>query len=164
MSNRLVKCRLCEQKNKQKDSYKHIEKDKNIYFCNKKHYKEFYEKKESRRKILEICDELFGTKVSTDTFFLRELKEYENNYKALQWLLEDRFIDIDISLSKDFRTLNFKIKYFFAIIKKDITNYINQQKINEVIYQPLEVVEINYKQVTRKKTIMEIIKENKKCY
>lgn len=161
MSNRLVKCRLCENKNKQKDSYKHIENGKNIYFCNEKHYKEFYERKEARKQILENCNQLFGIKVSTDTFFLKELKEYEGNYKALQWLLEDRFIDIDMSLSKEFRTLNFKIKYFFAIVKKDITNYINEQKLQSVVYQPLEITDTNYKQKQKKKTILEIIKENK---
>lgn len=160
MSNRLVKCRLCESKNKQKDSYKHIDNGKNIYFCNEKHYKEFYDNKHTRQEILDRCNELFGIRISTDTFFLKELKEYENNYKALLWLLEDRFIDIDISLSKEFRTLNFKVKYFFAIVKKDITNYIQQQKQKEVIYQPLEITYTNYKQKPKKKTILEILKEN----
>lgn len=160
MSNRLVKCRLCELKNKQKDSYQHIENGKNVYFCNEKHYKEFYDRKHTRQEILTKCNELFGIKVSTDTFFLKELKEYEGNYKALLWLLEDRFIDIDLSLSKEFRTLNFKIKYFFAIVKKDITNYIEQQKQSQVVYHELEITSTNYKQKKRRKTILEILKEN----
>lgn len=159
MSNRIVKCRLCELKIKQKDSYKYTENGKNIYFCNDTHYKEFYERKNTRQQIINLCNNLFGIKVSTDTLFLKELKEYEKYYKALLFLLQDKADYLSNSLSKEFRTLNYKIKYFFAIIKKDITNYIDKQKQSEIKYPVIEMSTTNYKQRKHKKTILEILGE-----
>lgn len=159
MSNRLVKCKYCLQKNKQKNSYKYVENNKNIYFCNEKHYKIYYQNKEDRQRILEMCDDLFQLKVSRDTFFLKELKEYEHNYREVRYLLEDMMLDLDLSLSKHFNSLNFKIRYFFAIVKKEIDKYKFKVKEENQKNTPLEICQVNFKKRKRKKTILEIIEE-----
>lgn len=159
MSNRLVKCKKCGEKNKQKDSYKHIHNGKNEYFCSEQHFKIYYEDKENRKQILDMCDDLFQLKVSKDTFFLKELKEYQNHYKELKYLLEDMMLDLDVSLSKNFNSLNFKIRYFFAIVKKEIDKYKYKVKQENVKYKDLEITNTNYKCKNKKKTILEIIEE-----
>lgn len=164
MSNRKVKCRFCEQFTIQKDAFKVVVNGKNEYYCNESHYKEAKQYKEDRQKILEICCDIFDYNVSKDTYFLKELKDVLGCTKSdtLKYYLEDNIIDLDVALSKDFATMVFKIKYFFAIVKRGLAQYEKQKKIEDnekILSSNIEIYSYKYKPRKQKKTWMEIIKE-----
>ena len=154
MSNRKVKCRFCEQFTIQKEAFKVVVNDKNEYYCNEEHYKQAKSKKENRKKVLDMCDELFEIKVSRDTLFLKELKIVTEDIKieTLADYISENMVDLDVSMAKDFKTLNFKIKYFFEIIRKNIQAFENEQKQDKKI-EHYQVEHINYKFKPRKRKI-----------
>lgn len=161
MSNRKVKCRLCEQFTIQKNAFKvAINDKKNEYYCNEEHYIQAKANKENRLKVLSMCDDLFEIKVSTDTLFLKELKEVVESTKieVLADYISENMIDLDVSMSKNFKTLNFKIKYFFAIIKKNIQTFEMEKKLDQKVeYYNVEHINYKFKPRKRKITWVEVI-------
>lgn len=154
MSNRRVKCRHCEQFTIQKEAFKVVINDKNEYYCNEEHYKQAKSQKENRARVLDMCDDLFEIKVSKDTFFLKELKTMTEGTKIeiIADYISENMIDLDISMAKDFKTLNFKIRYFFAIIRKNIQTFENEQKLDKKV-EHYQVEHINFKFKPRKRKI-----------
>lgn len=160
MSNRRVKCRFCDKFTIQKEAYKVSNNGKNEYYCNKEHYDQAVSNKENRAKVLDICDEIFEIKVSKDTFFLKELKVVTETTKleVLADYLSENMIDLDVALSKDFKTLNFKIRYFFAIVRKNIQAFELEQKAdNKVEHYEVEHIKYKFKPRKRKITWTELI-------
>lgn len=163
MSGRRVKCRFCEQFTTQKEAFKVVVKGKNEYYCNEEHYKEAIETKENRKKFLEMSCELFDYNVATDTYFLKELKEASLSLpiKTMRYYLEDNMIDLDVALAKDFKTLIFKVKYFFAIIKRGVAEYEKIRKIEsneKILTTNMEHYKYKFKPRRKKTTWVDIIK------
>ena len=160
MSNRRVKCRHCEEFTIQKEAFKVVINGKNEYYCNEEHYKQAKSIKENRVKVLTMCDDLFEINVSKDTFFLKELKLLTESTKieTVADYISDNMIDLDVSMSKNFKTLNFKIRYFFAIIRKNIQAFEQEKKADtKVEYYQVEHINYKFKPRKRKVTWVELI-------
>lgn len=164
MSNRKVKCRHCEQFTIQKDAFKVVVNGKNEYYCNESHYKEAKQHKENKQKILELCSEIFEYNVSKDRYFLKELNDVleDTESNILRDYIEENMIELDMALSKNFATIVFKIRYFFAVVKKNLMEYKQQKKAEsneKIISRNIEIYNYKYKPRRQKRTWMDIIKE-----
>lgn len=122
MSKRKVICRFCGKQNEQRESFKVTIKNRNEYYCNEEHYEELLLSKKNREKVLEMCCEIFDCRIDKDTLFLKELKDVleDSNIETLKICIEDNIIDLDVALSKEFKSIAYKIKYFFAIVKRNL--------------------------------------------
>lgn len=171
MSKRKVKCKYCLNELLQCDAYGITnEKEKKEYFCNEDHYIKRNNDKKNREIILNCCDEIFGLKVSMDKLFLKELKIFLETSKGevVANYLKDNILELDMAMSdKNFNLLNYKIKYFFAIVRKNIDVYkkIADAEKKEELYSELEIIEnVSFKPRHKKKTISEIIRSEKLKY
>lgn len=157
MSKRKVKCRYCEQFTTQGEAYKVVKKGKNEYYCNEEHYQNLIKRKNDRKDILRMCSEILEYNVTQDTYFLKSLKEVLETTKTenLRDYLKDNMIDLDMALAKDFKTLVFKVKYFFAIVKRGLIEYEEIKKIEEKNnkFKPNAIEQYNYKFKPRKRKV-----------
>lgn len=166
MSNRKVKCRFCEQFAIQKNAFKvPLDNGKNDYYCNKEHYEMLEQFKRNKQEVLEMCSDIFDYDVSKDRFFLKELNDIlkDADIDILKDILKENTIDIHMTLSsRAFATIIFKIKYFFAIVRKKAIEYKQQIKVENIeklSSRNLEIYSYRYKPRKQKKTWIDIIKE-----
>ena len=168
------KCRYCKKELKRQNAYKVTENNKNIYYCNEDHYLLYEKQLEKNRvqniiknKVFETIYEIFEEEQVTHTALYKEMNELDSIYgyrNILDYLNENKDMLSDIMSSKDFKNEYAKIRYFSAILKNNMSDFIKtsslkkENNINrEVEY---EDVSNNFHRKKKKKSLEEYEKES----
>lgn len=157
----LVKCKCCGMKNEREMMYKVVVNTKNEYYCNEEEYKVIVRNKKYKDNTYQIINNVFGYKV-INTMLFKELKSivdmagYEKLYK---YLLENEKRLTQI-MTKQFNNEIGRIRYFSAIIKNSIGDYIEtESNVTNVTYNIDDVEQVRYKKKERRKCIMDYLKD-----
>lgn len=171
----LVTCRICKEKIDKDIAFKIGERR---YCCSEEEYlhnleekeKELLEAQETKRKSNEIKDEtfniiceLFERKI-TNSILFKELKELDETYtyENVYLYIHDNFDFLNRTINgKKFSSEYAKIRYFFAIIKNNIVDYLEikkdeieeQEYIKNIEY---DIPEIRYKSKNKRRALYDI--------
>ena len=173
MATNLVICKICKEKIDRDLAFKVGTRS---YYCNKSEYLSYLNNKKSKNKskkktkqeTMELIFEVFEYEV-TNTLLSNELRElaklytYDNIYSYIQ----ENFEHLNKSLHPttfEFNGERGKIKYFLAIIKNHIVDYLNNKKIekenteylNEEINYDGIFENVKYKEKNKRRALYEI--------
>lgn len=144
----LVKCKGCSNKVDRKEAYKVVINNKNNYYCNVNEYEQLNIEKESKAKVLELVFEIIGE--TTNTAIYKELTDISkvHTYKKILDYIEENYIKLNEIMSMQFEREYGKIRYFTAIIKNEIGDFV--ATINEENDEELDLIDqiedVKYKQ------------------
>jgi hypothetical protein len=168
----LVTCRACKTKIDRDLAFKVGERS---YYCTEKEYLSYLTEKEEKNKktttpkkktkkdVLNLVFELFGYEV-TNSALSNELRALSKlyTYDGIYSYIKDNYKFLDkIINGKDFEKEYGKIRYFTAIIKNNIVDYLNLQKekIDEQQYiQNIEydIPDVKYKTKHKRRALYDI--------
>lgn len=154
----LVTCKKCKAKIDRDGAYKVIVKNKNNYYCSQSEYDNMVLENESRLKAIDLSFELIGN--TTNTALLKELSEIAkvHSYQKIKRYLESEFDYINKSMRKNFVNEYAKIRYFVAIIKNQIGDFMINEKTAETLSY-IDIVEDVKYSPTKRKSFNELIDE-----
>lgn len=152
-----VTCKICKKKIERDAAYKIIINGKNQYYCSEKEYLDDLEEKQSRFEVFEICKEILGG--TTNTLIFKDMTEISSihSYKKIKGYLLENKDKLNGFMNRNFNGEYGKIKYFMVIVKNNIGDYIQENKIERNI--EVETTEVNYKARPRKKSLNQFINE-----
>ena len=156
MVNILVKCRICGNKVERNDAYKVVVNGKNEYYCNEKEYEQKKKQTIDKENTIKIINEIFGYEITNSVFF-KELKALSenNSYEKIYSFIYDNKQMLDRALSKDFTSEYGKIKYFSAIIKNNIVDYVIYDE-SYITNNKYEILDIKYKAKKKRRAMVDI--------
>lgn len=157
----LVKCRYCGDKHERNEMYKVVVNNKNEYYCNGDEYITVQKNKEYKSQTYNIINEIFGYKV-INTLLFKELKTIValSSYENLYGYLNHNINQLKQIMNKQFNNEVGKIRYFSAIVKNNITDYIEvENDVTTVTYDINDIEKTKYKPKQRRKCIMDYLKE-----
>lgn len=158
-----VKCKGCGNPVERKDAYKIIKNGTNHYYCNEEEYKEILNKKEIRDNMNLEIENIFGYKV-TNTALYKEISLINNSFtneQILAYLKANHQYLSDI-LNKDYKSEYAKIRYFSAILKNSLADFVRIEKKQSEIKKEVIMdmsVKSNFKPRARKKSLNDIENE-----
>lgn len=146
----LVKCKSCGNKIERDKSFKIVISGKNYYYCNEEEYKSIVKNKELKDNTYETIYQIFQYKVTNTTLFkeinsLLPIYEYEMIY---HYLLDNKEYLTNV-LQKSFQNEYSKIRYFSAILKNSLSDYLLPEKKEKKEIE-IEFVSMS-KQTTKKR-------------
>lgn len=153
----LVKCKICKDKKIDRDTaYKVTINGKNQYYCNVDEYVRFNTENESRFKVIDLAFEIIGK--TTNTSLMKDLSEIAkiHTYTKMIKYMEANLHDIYTFMNKDFTSEYGKIRYFTAIIKNSIGDFVEKKQDTEVYVDVVE--EVKYTP-TKKKSFSDFLDE-----
>ena len=149
----LVKCKGCQQKVDRDIAYKVVSNGKNNYYCNKQEYEDIKNLKEVKdNTYLKIYD-IFGRKI-TNTILFKEINELAIvfGYEKIFAYLESNYSYLCNVMSKEFSSEYGQIRYFSAILKNSLADFIIEKRLPEKELV-IDIPKDNYKQRKRKKSL-----------
>lgn len=174
MANTLVTCRACKTKIDRDLAFKVGERS---YYCSEKEYlshlkdkkenkkkdtKSNKPKKKTRKDVLNLVFELFGYEV-TNSALSNELRALSKiyTYDGVYTYIHGNFKFLDKTINgRDFDKEYGKIRYFSAIIKNNIVDYLNIKKdeIEEEYVKDIEydIPEVKYKEKHKRRALYDI--------
>lgn len=156
----LVKCQSCGNKIEKNEAFKVTVGKVNKYYCNENEYSIIKEKKEIKDNIFNEIFKCFDRKITNSALF-SEIIELEKIYgyeKIYMYIVDNSSYISDIMASKDFVSEYAQIRYFAAILKNNLTNYIIKKEPIEK-HIDIEILETRFKQRKKKRTLSEIEEE-----
>jgi hypothetical protein len=144
----LVKCKICKNKIDRDTAYRVVVKDKNQYYCNVDEFVGFNTENESRFKVIDLAFEIIGK--TTNTILMKDLSEIAkiHTYTKILKYMESNLHDIYTFMNKDFTSEYGKIRYFTAIIKNSIGDFVEKKQDTNVYVDVIE--EVKYTPVKKK--------------
>lgn len=125
-----VKCRGCGSLVEREKAYRRTVNGKNAYWCSEQEYNRIEDKKKNGPRVISLVEDIFGHPIEDP-----ELKKEKKKWNALA---DDEVIlsylrtnkeKLMKSMSKPFQSERNKIRYFSAIIKNSISEYIVPQEV-----------------------------------
>lgn len=156
----LVKCK-CHGEKKDRDSlFKIVINGKNEYYCSEVEYLNIQIEKESRIEILNSVNEIFGY-IITNTIWFKELSMLEKTftYTKISSYINNNRNKLTQYMNKQFNNEYSKIKYFTTILRNNLADYIIPTITKENIISVEEIISVNYKAKSKKKSLSEFINE-----
>lgn len=141
-----VTCQICKKKIEKDTAYKRVIGKTNKYFCSEQEWQEEENKKkkaqEDKDKVYNLICDMFGYQIQNSQFFAEwtlwnKLKSNEIIYKYLREN-EDYLCRV---CDKSFNSEYQKIRYFSAILKNSLRDYMVKEPVVEV---PKVVIEEHY--------------------
>lgn len=153
----LVKCKICKEKIDRNTAYKVVVKDKNQYYCNVDEFVKFNTENESRFKVIDLSFEIIGK--TTNTGLMKDLSDIAkvHTYSKILKYMEANLHEIYKFMNKDFTSEYGKIRYFTAIIKNSIGDFVEKKEDTEV-YGVDIIEEVKYTP-TKKKSFTDFLDE-----
>ena len=144
----LVKCKGCGTKVDRKEAFKVVVNNKNNYYCNASEYETLNIEKESKAKVLELVFEIIGE--TTNTAIYKELTDIAkvHTYKKILDYIEENFIKLNDAMNMHFEREYGKIRYFTAIIKNEIGDFVatTEEENDDVLDLIDQIEDVKYKQ------------------
>ena len=159
MVNILVKCRICGNKVERNDAYKVVVNGKNEYYCNEKEFQNKFKDKFDKIKTINLINEIFGYEV-INTEMRNELKEISKTHsyeKIYSYLYENKSM-LERYMNKHFDSERGKIRYFLAIIKNNISDYVIYDE-SYITNNEYEILDIKYKPKKKRRAMCDIERE-----
>lgn len=156
----LVKCKICGNKVDRDVAYKIVIDRKNNYYCNENEYNEWKSAKDIKDGTYLIIYDIFGRKI-TNTILYKEIGELSDIYgfKKIYAYLKENERYLTETMGKDFKSEYAQIRYFTAILKNSLSDFIESNK--QVIPKSInsEPIDMKYRQIKRRRSISEIEEE-----
>ena len=155
----LVKCVHCGEKIDRDLAFKVRVGKVNKYYCTEMEYKTEVGKKEVKDNVYILIDNIFGYKI-THTSLYKEISEIStiHTFSKINEYLIDRQKDLSSIMSRDFSSEYGKIRYFSAILKNSLTDYIvKKEEIKKEII--VDIAKDNYTIRKRRKTLLDFEEE-----
>lgn len=132
-----VTCQICRKKIEKDTAYKRVVGKTNRYFCSEQEWQEEEDKKkkeiEDKNKVYNLICDMFGYQIQNTQFFAEwtlwnKLKSNEIIYKYLREN-EDYLCRV---CDKSFNSEYQKIRYFSAILKNSLRDFVPRVEVVEV--------------------------------
>ena len=157
----LVKCRKCNKKVERNEAFKVVVGGKNTYYCNEDEYNEILQNKELKDKVYSYIYNIFGYKV-TNTCIYKEVNELVDVFGyelLLSYLKENEVYLTSVIQGKDFPKEYGKIRYFAAILKNSLADYVNISGNSNVEHEKFidyDLPEMKFKRKKKRRNLSEI--------
>lgn len=151
----LVKCRACGNQIEKNEAYKVSKNKVNYYYCNKEEYMNIYNQKQIKDNVYNEINDIFGYKI-TNTALYKEINEIHQIYtyeQIISYLKANHQYLSDV-LNKEFKSEFAKIRYFSAILRNSLKDFIIEENKKEIRKEiNIEITQNNYKPKTRRKSM-----------
>lgn len=161
----LVKCGICEKKIDREVAFKVSTGKSNKYYCSENEYNAEKAKRVQEKTIRENTYkkifECFGREI-TNTILFKEINELQRIYgfkKILAYLDENLQFLTDIMSKRDFVSEYAKIRYFTAILKNNLGDFIFSEQIKKDRVIEQDMPEIKFKPRKARRGFAEIESE-----
>jgi len=157
----LVKCRKCNKKVERNEAFKVVVGGKNTYYCNEDEYNEILRNKELKDEAYSYIYNIFGYKV-TNTCIYKEVNELVDVFGyelLLSYLKENKMYLTSVIQGKDFPKEYGKIRYFAAILKNSLADYVNISENSNVEHEKCfeyDLPEVKYKRKKKRRNLSDI--------
>ena len=142
---RQVKCRACGKKIDITTAFRGSPK---MYYCSEQEFR-------TEKAFMDMVYEFIGQ--TKNTALYKEIQSWGNHSKVLSYMQENR-AKIEQSMAKSFVSEYAKIRYFSAIIKNSIADYIpSQPEIEHRVSD--EIYDCKYKPKERRKCLKDFYNE-----
>ena len=152
-----VTCAFCKKKIDKDKAYPVKHGKRNVYYCNEEHSKA----KSPRDLFLETAFEIFGR--TTNTAFFKEMKEISevHGYEKMTSYLKDNEGYLNSVMQKDFNTEYGKVRYFAAILKNQLGDYVMKKpEVKKVVTEDFfELTKKTSRKKEKRKGIDDLMKE-----
>lgn len=147
----LVKCQVCGEKIDKSTAYCVAANGRNKYYCNKTEYDKKILDNQQRAMIVDLSKSYLNN--TENTALHKEIKSWgEDKAKIISFLTENRE-RIERSMRKDFNNEYAKIRYFSAIVKNSINDYVMPQTETVEKQVEVEMYESKYKPKPKRKCL-----------
>lgn len=156
----LVKCKGCGNKVDRKEAFKIVIKNKNHYYCSAVEYEQINIEKESKNKVIDLTFEIIGE--TTNTSVYKELTDISkvHTYRKILSYMEENLAEIYHAMTNTSSSSEYgKIRYFMAILKNSLGDYIVANKENDEEILNVDIVENVVYTATKKKSFADFINE-----
>ena len=159
------KCKYCGKSMYSDTAYVHTSyDDKKVFYCSEEHYKLFVKVREIKYNIATSCNCIFDTRISNYPLYKKKINEIEGNGEldTADKYIKENILELSMALElKGFTRIDYKIIYFFEIVRRGIEQYNELIKIaekSEKLEREMEIIE-EVKFVPRKKrrNIMDVV-------
>lgn len=156
-----VKCQACGASLDRDMAYKVMVGKLNKYYCSQQEYIRKKTKDGLARAVKDdtydkIYD-FFGGKV-THTYLYTEMAEIASahSYEKIRSYIQDNKEQIERDLNKNFQSEGAKIKYFCAILRNHLADYIPSEEEIYITDNEYELVEIKYKPKKKRRAMCDL--------
>jgi hypothetical protein len=156
----LVKCQGCGEKIDKDIAFKIVVKNVNRYYCTESEYLNIANIKKTKDNTYLYINDIFGYKV-VNTVLFKEINEIANTHTYLKisnYIYENNKF-LCSAMQKDFNNEYCKIKYFTAILKNNLSDYIINKEISPKKIE-IDIPKDNYKPKIRRKSLLEFEQED----
>ena len=145
------KCKICGKTLDRKTAYKIISNGKNLYYCNEKEYADWKSKKDNEEKLIEqimfVVTQTLNIEFSDLVYnniksMISSLKQLYSLEQIFQYVNNESERISDILSKKDFKNCYNMIRYYIAVVKNNIGDYIFESK--DDINSQIKIVEDFY--------------------
>ena len=156
-----VKCQACGASLDKEMAYKVAVGKVNRYYCTQQEYVRKLSKDGLARAIkddtYDKIYELFGQKV-THTLLYTEISTLASvySYEKIRSYLQDNQAMLERAMHKSFQSEYAKIKYFCAILRNNLADYIPSEEEIYITDNEYELVEIKYKPKTKRRSLFDL--------
>lgn len=162
----LVKCRHCGNKIDRKEAFKVVVGGKNTYYCNEDEYLLSKKMKDDKDGTYNIINQIFGYEIKNSALY-KEINTIRENfsYEIILMYLKQEFDYLHgIMCEKEFQSEFGKIRYFSAILKNNLPNFMRNQELKwqrEITPREVQVdmPEMTYNRKKKRKPLIEIEQE-----
>ena len=157
----LVKCRKCNKKVERNQAFKVVVGGKNTYYCNEEEYNEILRNKELKDETYSYIYNIFGYKI-TNTCIYKEVNDLVDVFGyelLLSYLKENEMYLTSVIQGKDFPKEYGKIRYFAAILKNSLADYVNISGNSNVEHEKCieyDLPEVKYKRKKKRRNLSDI--------
>lgn len=153
-----VKCAYCHKVLDKKEAYAVKKGKRNKYYCNFEHSIA----KTPRDIFYNKAFDIFGK--TTNTIFFKEFDEIANvhGYEKMSSYIDDNKDTLNYFMNKDFSSEYARIRYFTAIFKNNLADYVVRKEepiIRKEVDNDMEIHTVKYKKKDVRKGINDILDE-----
>lgn len=156
----LVKCQSCGNRIERDKAFKIVVGKVNKYYCNENEYLEIEEKKKLKKNTFDEIFKCFNRKITNSALF-GEISELEKIYgyeKIYKYIADNSDYISSVITSKDFVSEYAQIRYFAAILKNNLADFIIKKEPIEKHIE-VEVLETKFKPRRKRRSLEEIEEE-----
>lgn len=162
----MPKCRFCGKENKKsKEMYLYRNGKQNVYFCNEEHLIPWQKEEAIKKDIFESVFFILDHE-TYNTSLLKEINNLLTTYKSqdvADYLSENKLDIYRIMSAKDFDSEYGAIRYLMAIIKNNMSDYIQTNKPKPTHEIPAENLVMDFgvykHRRIQKKSLAEVMEE-----